>query len=422
MHRMTRPIVVLFVLATSSCASLPRGQYRNGAFLHQDPPYSFQVPSGWRPATAIEHASVGHARRQFESLTGEAKRQALEAAAKAWKEFDAVLISTRGASILVSHGPNQPGVSIPRGRSLTLEEQRAMKEVLGQRLAGRFGAGGAVKTVDVVAYGPNTALRVVWLSPTNITMTMVWFFEASSIIHFFHVGIPESDSEGFDDFEELARSVRFQPASPGPSPVGDPAQRLDFPGVSILPPRGGNWFITPPVPSGPGATHTVVAFGKKLREGPPATPEEAHTIRATVVVSDLREARFEDSTAFLGFLERESGERMVGRMVNKRHRLLASELSLDSSPGSTCVKYEQTFEDTGVPRFPGSIFILATRGFRCLHPHWPKYMVDVGYSQRYLRGQRPLSIEAELEPFLKSVVFAAARPMGERLRTENVME
>ncbi|MGI0015029.1 MAG: hypothetical protein ACREBU_16545, partial [Nitrososphaera sp.] len=63
-----------------------------------------------------------------------------------------------------------------------------------------------------------------------------------------------------------------------------------------------------------------------------------------------------------------------------------------------------------VPGFPGVVFVLAARGLRCVHPRWPRYLVDVSYSQRAHRGQPFAPLEPEGEPFVRSLRFTADGP------------
>ncbi len=64
-----------------------------------------------------------------------------------------------------------------------------------------------------------------------------------------------------------------------------------------------------------------------------------------------------------------------------------------------------TVEDHGVPYAPDSVFILTGQVYYCLHPDSTKGYVVLKYSQRFLRGENPLPIESEVEPFLKSLSF-----------------
>jgi hypothetical protein len=38
-------------------------------------------------------------------------------------------------------------------------------------------------------------------------------------------------------------------------------------------------------------------------------------------------------------------------------------------------------------------------------------MIDAGYTQVHLKGEEPMLLDAEVEPFLRSPVFTSARPI-----------
>src|SRR5262249_51241068 len=84
---------------------------------------------------------------------------------------------------------------------------------------------------------------------------------------------------------------------------------------------------------------------------------------------------------------------------------------LDDSLGSVCVRYKRTVEDTGVPQFPGSVFIETDNGFSCIHPRASRFVVTVTYSQRFLKGQRLLTLEHEIDPVFKSLTFTSLEQM-----------
>lgn len=199
---------------------------------------------------------------------------------------------------------------------------------------------------------------------------------------------------------------------PAPLSVADPGRRLVYPGLTFLPPRGANWVVVPTEGMNPAA---LIGFAKRRRETPPRTPEEADSVIAMVVVFALkdldipaaRDAKVETAEDLRALLERET---KVGRPMSPRHRLVDSKVAVDRTLGAECVSYDQTVEDTGVPQFPGAVFILSMRGVRCIHPYRPGHIVDVGYSQRYLRGRQPLALEAEMEPFVRSVMFVPLPP------------
>ena len=95
-----------------------------------------------------------------------------------------------------------------------------------------------------------------------------------------------------------------------------------------------------------------------------------------------------------------------GKFKDKRYKLLNHRVFRNSVQGAGCLKLEFTVEDHGVPYAPGKVFILTGEDNYCLHPDSRQpLMVQVSYSQRYLEGKKPLSIESEIEPFLNSISF-----------------
>jgi hypothetical protein len=204
--------------------------------------------------------------------------------------------------------------------------------------------------------------------------------------------------------------------APALTPVHDPTQRLELPGLSILPPKGQNWFIAPLPPKSDNPAVPLVGFVKRFGENPPTRPADARLVSARVTVYDLRDARlqaptaFETATAFLDWLK-QGAEKATGGMVTGRQRLIQHDATLDNSFGATCAQYRRVTELSGWGQFQESVFILTTRGWFCLHPHWPQYMIDGGYIQVHLKGEEPMSLDAEVESFLRSPLFTATRPI-----------
>ena len=180
----------------------------------------------------------------------------------------------------------------------------------------------------------------------------------------------------------------------------DPARRLELPGLSVLPPRGENWFIAPRVSGVPGVP--AVNLAAYAKRPPPEAPDRV--VYARVNVWDLGPWRLDSQDAFLRFV-REDLERGT-----PRQRVLALELGPASSPAPTCARYRRTAELRGAPGFPDATFVLTTAGVWCLHPHWPRYGIDLVYGQRYRQGLEPLPVEADVEPFLRGVVFTREQP------------
>lgn len=198
------------------------------------------------------------------------------------------------------------------------------------------------------------------------------------------------------------------------TPIHDPTQRLELPGLSVLPPKGENWFIRS-LPALGNPAVALVGFVKKLGERPPTGATDARLISARVIVYDLRDpimqapAAFESATALADWLKQEA-EKLPRGMLTDRQRLIQQDATPDNSFGATCAQYRRVTELSGWGQFQGSVFILNTRGWFCLHPHWPQYMIDAGNTQLHLKGEEPVSLETEIEPFLTSPLFTTARP------------
>lgn len=195
-------------------------------------------------------------------------------------------------------------------------------------------------------------------------------------------------------------------------PVTDRSERVEIPGVSVLPPPGPTWFLFPVPPADGAPAGATIRFVKQLRDTPPARPEDDRLVYAAVFTVDLGRT-FPTPAAFVAHFEKEF-EGGPGAMITGRQRLVAFDAALDESLRATCVRYRRVTEMTGLPRFPAATYMLATRGFYCAHPRWPQYAVNVFASQMYLNGSDPLPIDGEIAAFLASPVFNAARPVAIR--------
>lgn len=179
----------------------------------------------------------------------------------------------------------------------------------------------------------------------------------------------------------------------------------EFSGFFIHPPQGKEWAVGP--------THAeleALAFIKKLSPDTPGAGEP-HTVIAMVVVKHL------------AFPPGSRDERLQHLIQSKReewqdprYKLLRFETAEDRSLDADCIRYTITAEDRGVPGFPGAVFVFTDRGLRCVHPdrlaslNLPSPIVEIGYSQRFRNGRWIEAFDAEVEPFLNSVVFTPLDP------------
>jgi hypothetical protein len=184
------------------------------------------------------------------------------------------------------------------------------------------------------------------------------------------------------------------------TPVTDSAQRLHFHGFSIQPPKGNDWYRLEVPAQNVGVG--VVLFHKKL----PDFLIRGHTFAAAVSVWDIGERRFSNA-AELG--ARFDQEFRAAHKSSSRYRFLESTYADDTTLGGICVRIHQAQEDLEVPGWRGSVFVIDAHAIRCVHPHAPKYVIDISYSERRLKDDPGVSFETEVEPFLKSVVFTPLR-------------
>lgn len=214
--------------------------------------------------------------------------------------------------------------------------------------------------------------------------------------------------------------VAFIPASPVEGqdlqPISDRSRRLEIPGVSVLPPQTGSWFVRPlsrqeGLPAG-----SLIRLIRNPQNAPPTRAEDSRMVLAGVNVQDSGETRSRTPTEFLESFKAEffkDGKLRTGEMITGRQRLIDFAAALDTSFQATCVRYSRLTEITGqFSAFPDLIAVTLTRGLYCSHPRWPQYDIDVTYHQLHAKGQEALSLDSESEAFFKSLVFTSGRPVS----------
>lgn len=199
-------------------------------------------------------------------------------------------------------------------------------------------------------------------------------------------------------------------------PVTDPTQRLEFGGLSILPPQGDNWFMAPPALRKQQGSDMIVLFGKLSPSKTPVAdafwagyrmgggslltpPSKPHTVLAWV-----RGGRIPFSAGSRAELLQKMAQVWYFEQT-ARNQPVSVTIAPDRTLAPDCVRYDGTVEDRGVPGYPGSVYIMDMHGFVCLHPDLPDAAIDIQYSQRRLQEDPPLALEAEGEPFVKSLLF-----------------
>lgn len=185
-------------------------------------------------------------------------------------------------------------------------------------------------------------------------------------------------------------------ATPKLAPVADPTQRLEFEGFSILSPQAKGWLIMePPLQVDPNLTARVY-FIKRLTEEGASSPSELHRLTAVVRTFNVGAAKTDDPTEIL---------KSIGAGLSEKP-------SLGKCSGRDCLRYQSTTEDRSNPRYPGHVFVLSKTGYVVVHPDSAALAINVEYRQYHSRDAKPLSqaaLEAEVEPFQKSLRFTAVR-------------
>lgn len=179
-------------------------------------------------------------------------------------------------------------------------------------------------------------------------------------------------------------------------PIEDPTKRLQFPGFSILPPRGPQWMMgsASMLPDDEKGVVYRAVFFRTPASSDRAAGGGAPKIWALARV--LGDVRFRSPGEFVESMK------TLGARTRQRHRVLASRASLVPRADATCAAYDYEVEDAGV--------VIAVRGVRCLHPQWPSYAIDLSYVQRLPAGAPSVVADAEVAPFLGGLAFTPDRP------------
>lgn len=185
-------------------------------------------------------------------------------------------------------------------------------------------------------------------------------------------------------------------------PLPDRPERVVYPGFSIVPPQGKDWFLAH------SQDPRVAMFrGSYLKKGSTA----GHTISATVwarwVPSSLQ-SQFSAEQLLEGL------KKKTERENTERFKYLSENFSRSNLHGTDCVRGDLVAEDRGVPNAEGKPYQFTIHMLTCLHPLSPAYVIQLEYSQRTPPGVKAINIEPEGEAFLESLLFD---PIGARVTT-----
>lgn len=208
-------------------------------------------------------------------------------------------------------------------------------------------------------------------------------------------------------------STRFTPGTVdcgALTPVPTASGRIELPslGVSIVPPQGGGWCMTP-------MSADVFSFGTnplmgKYLDTEPTQAERAHTLGILVMSAPPPpDAKLDTPEGMLAV-----AQHMLGG--SERFRAVVSDAVQDSWRGADCILFDATLEEHGNRRAPGLVLQVVSRhNYLCRHPYASSpTLVLWGPSERYVQGTvaSPLlmeTLENEWEPSVRSVEFLRPR-------------
>jgi len=155
---------------------------------------------------------------------------------------------------------------------------------------------------------------------------------------------------------------------------------INYKGVIIVElPQGQEWHVLKKGGDDP-------FYGKKLESND-------HTFIASVQLRNIT-IKFKSPEEFLTFVK----DSRVQDTSKNKFTIINYEESLDQSRSDYCTKYVMKAEEAGKG-------ILESKGYTCLHPHYPKLGVTIQYSERTKGPAVSDQVRSEGERFINSLEF-----------------
>ena len=194
------------------------------------------------------------------------------------------------------------------------------------------------------------------------------------------------------------------------TPVPNPSGRIELPslGVSIVPPHGNGWCMSP-MSADVFSVGTNPLVGKYL-ETAPTQAEIAHTFGILVMSAPPpTDAKLDTPEDLLAV-----AQHMLGG--SERFRTVVSYAVEDASLGADCITFDAILEERGNRRAPGLVLqVVSRQNHLCRHPYASSpTLVLWGASERYVQGtvNPPSLVDTladEWEPSVRSVQFLRPR-------------
>ncbi len=203
------------------------------------------------------------------------------------------------------------------------------------------------------------------------------------------------------------------------STANEAREPVDMGSFFVTAPEGDLWCLGPRAPNRVAfLTHPLM--GQYIEKPNPEMARNTivmQAARAKHGVSSLRNTNelqqfVEEWVKRGGGINASGSELIIGDAVEPRFTLVSSSVKPWSVLDADCVRIEYIMEERGNPRAPNKVLILVVDGPACRHPTAPDYLVVMGISERYEKGEQidpnvfdRLKIEYA-EPFFKSLEFA----------------
>jgi hypothetical protein len=183
----------------------------------------------------------------------------------------------------------------------------------------------------------------------------------------------------------------------------DLTQRIEFDGISVLPPQAENWALGVNQQEG-------IVFKKQLSES--LNELETHTFLAGIRHVDLNEKAPKNSHELLAFIKSTFPSKDDARFQNTSIRSFLDD-NRSKAMNTDCAQYELVTKESANPLFHGKVFMLTTYGFQCRHPYSTSIIVDAFCTERYQENHPPVSqaYKDECTAFLNDVQF---KPLSTR--------
>lgn len=193
-------------------------------------------------------------------------------------------------------------------------------------------------------------------------------------------------------------------SSPTDQRTIDLKQRIEFGGISVLPPQAKNWMLGASPWKG-------IVFKKRFSES--LEEPETYTLLAGVRTTDLHEKELRNPQDLLAFIESALSSKEDVRFRNISTRVLLDE-NRSKAMNTDCAQYEFVTKESANPLFPGMVFLLTTYGFQCRHPYAASIVVDAFCTERYQENNQPVNkaYKNECAAFLNEVQF---KPLGSQI-------